>query len=193
MPNPETYSKTTDFSGGDIDGPVLNAAILADAGITTNLISTSFDGIDTVSILFDSQISAGEKTALDAIVAAHALTATKKAKFAAIDDRTRELIAEGFTHLGKVFSQSTNAQLACGTMGAMIGNSLLVEPDDFPIVLNTIDDLDTISLPDIAAAKAFFDSMGTSSRLHIASGTSLKDDVRAAGTVAAVQAITDSR
>lgn len=65
----ETYSKQNDFNG-QLDEGQLHEEILAESGITTTLLGISTDG-DVVSIIFQSTISSGEKTLLDAVVENH--------------------------------------------------------------------------------------------------------------------------
>lgn len=65
----ETYSKSADF-GDQLAAGQFHDEIVNDPGITTTLTGVTVDG-DVVSVIFVSTISAGEKTALDALVAAH--------------------------------------------------------------------------------------------------------------------------
>lgn len=65
----ENYSVSGDFSSG-VDIGQLQDEILAETGITTNLISVNRDD-DDINIEFSSAISAPEKILLDAIIAAH--------------------------------------------------------------------------------------------------------------------------
>lgn len=65
----ETYSKSVDFGNELAPGQLANE-IDADVSITTALLRIDVDG-DTVYIVFQSTITGGEKTALDAVVAAH--------------------------------------------------------------------------------------------------------------------------
>jgi hypothetical protein len=71
----ETYSVSSDFGGTDPNLPQLDSEINADGTITTSLNGSSLTG-DVVEIYFVSTISGAEKTALDAIVAAHTPDAT---------------------------------------------------------------------------------------------------------------------
>ena len=63
----------------------------------------------------------------------------------------------------------------------------------YPVVFNAIDDSDTTSLADEATLDAFYDAAMDQVRTHRDAGTSLKDQVRAATTVSAVNAIVDNR
>jgi hypothetical protein len=120
---------------------------------------------------------------------ANCLANCKIAKCAAIDARSDELIVAGFVHSSKTFSLSDAAQNRIMAVHQVRDDASL----DYPIVWNTIDDLDTLSLADSAAVHAFYLAALDTYRGHVDGGTSLKDQVRAASTHAAVQAITDSR
>ncbi len=65
----ETYSKQDDFNG-QLDEGQLHEEILAEANITTTLVGVSTSG-DVVSIIFQSTISSGERTALNTLVQNH--------------------------------------------------------------------------------------------------------------------------
>lgn len=129
-----------------------------------------------------SEMSAAEKDAA-------CLSDVKAAKCAAIDARTSELIAQGFTYDSKTFSLSIEAQAKMAGVQQVKDNVAVT----YPIVWNNIDDTDTVSLADAAALEAFYLAGVGAYRTHADSGTALKDQVRAASTVAAVEAITDSR
>jgi len=64
------YSVTTDFGGGPVNIDVLRREIIADATITQTPNYIIIEG-DVVDMDFTTPLSAGEITALDAIVAAH--------------------------------------------------------------------------------------------------------------------------
>lgn len=131
------------------------------------------------------EMTQAEKDAVDAA----GLPETKLAKYAEIDARTDQLIYEGFMFAGKRFSLSLGAQLK------MIGtNQVRARPEiAYPIVWNTIDDADKHQLVDADEVLAFYlQGVGTY-RAHVDSGTELKDQVRAATTIAAVQAVEDAR
>ena len=65
----ETYSKSTDFGNQLAPGQLVDE-IEADGTIVTNLLRIDVNA-DVVDIVFESTISGAEKTALDALVAAH--------------------------------------------------------------------------------------------------------------------------
>jgi hypothetical protein len=126
-----------------------------------------------------------EKDAVDATL----LPAAQLAKCKEIDARTDELIAAGFTYDSKTFSLSQAAQSRLTGINQVRDDAAVT----YPIVWNTLDDSDTLSIVDSAALLTFYlTAMGTY-RTHVDSGTALKDDVRAATTIAAVDAVVDSR
>jgi hypothetical protein len=129
-----------------------------------------------------SEMSAAEKDAA-------CLSDVKAAKCAAIDARTDELITAGFTYNAKTFSLSQEAQARLTGINQVRDDAAVT----YPVVWNTIDDGATESLADAAAVLAFYLTALGTYRGHVDGGTTLKDQVRAAATVAAVEAITDSR
>ncbi len=117
------------------------------------------------------------------------LDSVKASKLLAIDTRTDALIAGGFVYSSKTFSLSLPAQVK-------MNGSHMVRDDPafaYPVIWNTMDDNDTISLADSATLDAFYLTALGTVRGHLDSGTALKDQVRAAVTVAVVNAIVDNR
>lgn len=114
------------------------------------------------------------------------LSLLKMAKQGEIDLNTQRLIRQGFTHAGKVFSLSTNAQI-------YISNLMNVPPTEFPVQMNTLDDLATHSIVDVLEAQALYGAALGTVKARLGSGTSLKEQVRAATTKAQVDAIIDTR
>ena len=113
----------------------------------------------------------------------------------AIDARTVELIAAGFAFddgLGggvRVFSLSLAAQ-------SKITNAYVLRNEGgftYPVTWNSIDDSAVVTLADAAAVAAFHGTAAVTARTHEESGTVLKGQIRAATTVAAVDAVVDTR
>jgi hypothetical protein len=65
----ETYSKSVDF-GGQLAAGQFHTEIEDEAGITTTLLRVDVNS-DVVNVVFESTISAGEKTTLDTLVSNH--------------------------------------------------------------------------------------------------------------------------
>ena len=143
-----------------------------------------FDGC---AITFDDAITAGEETTLDATIATHALAVAKTRKFIAIDKRTDELIAAGFTYSAKQFSMALSAQ------NKIMGSHQIRAGLSYPLNWNTIDDNDSYDIVDAADLEAFYLAAFAELRTHLDSGTALKASVRAAADVAAVDAVVDGR
>lgn len=117
------------------------------------------------------------------------LQVLKNAKIKAIDARTDQLIAAGFTFASKQFSLTLSSQ------SKMIGTHQVKDNPSltYPIRWNTIDDEDYLDIIDAATLDGFYlTGLGTI-RAHLDSGTSLKDQVRAAATVDDVLAVVDTR
>ncbi len=118
------------------------------------------------------------------------LPAIQKEKMDAIDARTEALIDEGFEYpasSGNILSLSLEAQ--SNIKGAEHRKST----ETYPMDWNTKDNMTKVALADAAGVTALFDAALIVKRGHLDSGTALKDQVRAATTVAAVEAITDAR
>jgi len=111
----------------------------------------------------------------------------RELKFWEIDTRTEELIAMGFTFDGKIFSLSSNAQKYW--VGLAVGKDILT----YPLVVNTLDDSGTFSISDSMVALQMYATAMGAVKDHLASGTVLKDLVRAAATRDEVLAVEDLR
>lgn len=133
-----------------------------------------------------SEMSAAEKTTEDDIPAN--LAALKAQRYTDIDDKTKELIAAGFTHATKTFSLS---------MAAQRNWTDLKNSDDagwitYPEPVSTKDDNEH-SLADSAALVAFCKDASDKPREHLKSGRDLKVSINDAVDTAAVDAIVDTR
>lgn len=186
-----TRNRATFFttSGGAVKLGLLGDEVLAQVGKRPLQITESDDGADII-FQFEVALTGGEETNLDAACNAHGVSpfvAAKKAKNAAIDRRTRQLIDGGFTFNSKKFSLSASAQLSL--IAAKAAGADLT----FPVKWNTKDDSGTESFVDGPALKAFFLTGLAAARGYIDGGTTLKDSVRAAADVAAVDAVVDNR
>jgi high-affinity nickel permease len=175
------YSKAATFPDG-IDPGLLQHEIAAVIATITSITTAG----DVVTIEFSAE---PDDALLAAVIAAHGLALAKSDKTVAIDDKTRELIQQGFTFAGLVFSLSTSSQSTLLGLDALRNDPLLV----YPINYNTLDDLDVYAIPDAATMHAFFLTAVGTVRAWLDSGTALKNLVRAAATVAAVNAIVDPR
>ena len=113
----------------------------------------------------------------------------KECRFQEIDDKTGVLISNGFTYDGKVFSLSVNAQ----TNILALDNSRNEPEIVYPITYNTIDDLDSYSVPDAATIHAMYLTALATKKGIIDAGTTLKQSIRDAVDIAAVNAIEDNR
>lgn len=141
----------------------------------------------------DTAPDAADKALFDSAIASHApmspLESAKALKIIAIDARTAELIGNGFVYNSKNFSLSLSAQ------AKMIGTHEVKDSPalTYPIRWNTRKDDDAENIPDAATLDAFYLTALGTVRAHLDSGTALKDSVRAATTVAEVDAVVDNR
>ncbi len=116
----------------------------------------------------------------------------KEQRFEEIDGRTGDLIEQGFEfppESGLVFSLSREFQLMLSGL-----NQERDAPEvSYPIEWNTKDDSGKLSLTDASMVRSFYlTAMGTVLARRN-SGTALKDQIRAASTVAEVDAVVDER
>lgn len=183
------YARNAVAGGFDLLSSLAKSVETALPGKTFRLAMTETQAEFT----FDETLSAPDVTTLATTVSAHRSTAllpsVKAKKLAAIDGRTRELIAEGFTYSATVFSLSLEAQAKMLAAFQTRNDAGYVYPE----VWNSIDDTSEVSLADAPAIKALVKAGHVARRGHLDSGTALKQQVRAAADVAAVLAVTDTR
>lgn len=116
----------------------------------------------------------------------------KQHRYAQIDAKTGEFIGQGYDYpvaSGNVFSLSKNAQI--NLMG--LDNSKDDPAMVYPIIYNTINDEQTYSIPDASVLHDMYLRALGVKRSYLDSGTAIKDQIRAAANIAAVNAITDTR
>ena len=113
----------------------------------------------------------------------------KEMRYKEIDTRTAEIITQGFTYQNKVFSLSQNAQI-----NILAINETREDPAlSYPIIYNTIDDLDSYSVTDATDLhNMYLTALGTKKGV-VDSGTALKDSVRIAVNETEVELIIDNR
>jgi hypothetical protein len=182
----QTRSIVADFNG--VYNTDLFESMIAASSIATVFSHTNSMG-DLVDTHFVGDISEAELTTFNTLVTDLALKCKKIEKVHAIDARTDELISLGFTYAGKQFSLALTAQSKMTGTHQVKDNPALV----YPINWNTIDDADVYAITDAADLDAFYlTGLGTI-RASLDSGTALKDSVRAAITVAEVDAVVDNR
>lgn len=108
----------------------------------------------------------------------------KNYRYAEIDKKTSELIAQGFTFDGRTFSMSTNAQINWSNFPNL--------PDGlFPLSINDINE-DSYSLA-LADRLNFYLSALNYKNAQLQSGSALKAQVKAAVDVSGINAIIDNR
>jgi len=167
---------TPDFPAGSW---IINPDLSALAGVEKKYWKVSGDSV--------LEMSQAEKDAADA----GDLPAAKRSKCAAVDAKTRELIALGFTHAGTTLSLSSAAQSYW--VGAYAGRELLTATGSFPLRVNALNDESTYDVLDEADLTALYGAAVGTVKAHLGSGTAVKDLVRAATTVSGVNAVDDPR
>ena len=127
--------------------------------------------------------------AYDSWYSAFTLYDKKVAKAKKIDRHTSELIANGFVFGGQTFSLSTNAQSTLTGMYAIRDEPFLT----FPVKFNTLDDQGYVELGDSSQVRTFYLTAVGTYRSVLDAGTALKDQIRAANSQAALDAVVDNR
>ena len=113
----------------------------------------------------------------------------KELRYKEIDAKTEDKIKLGFSYAGKVFSMSANAQ----TNILALDNTRDDPAMSYPIIYNTIDDLDSYAVINSTDLhNMYLTALGTK-KAWVDSGTNLKDAVRAAIDENAVSLIIDNR
>lgn len=140
----------------------------------------------------DDSVVEMTQTEKDAVDAAE-LDTHKAIKFAEINKRTGELIEQGFEFpagSGAFFSLSDHAQRNLIGLDSARDDSRFT----WPLKWNRKDDKNgALNITDSISARNFFLTAVGAVRAHRDSGTELKDQVRAATTKAAVDAVVDTR
>lgn len=184
------YQISSDIGGAAVNVESLLAEIEAAGPYSVNVCGISATG-DVVSVHLDEEPSNDDTTAINGVIVAHDhdLEQAKLAKVKAIDARTDELIGSGFTYADKQFSLSIPSQSKMTAAHHLKDHQAFV----YPVNWNTIDDEDVYSIPDAADMGLFYLTAIGTIRAYLDSGTGLKDAVRAAADVAAVEAVVDPR
>jgi hypothetical protein len=185
-PTKYTYSIATDV-GGPVDSDFLTTDIPA-AGIATELLRIDTDG-DVLDIWFADALSGGDQTILTVCVTQYMLEAAKQRRYVEIDARTDELIAQGFTFGGKVFSLASDAQVN------IIGLDMAREDPamTYPVNYGAKDSGDYLAIPDAATMHGLYLTALGTKRYHLDTGRVLKTTVFETTTVAAALAVVDAR
>lgn len=147
-----------------------------------------------IQTVVSRELTPTEKADLDVLLRAHQsdsryLPAVKAAKFAAIDRRTREIIARGFIFRGIVHSLSQEAQKNLTDLDRLRADPALTWPIKFNSkddmtdnVIANANEMHQMALAGLTALKQAWDS-----------GTAIKVRVRTAATVEQVRAVVDDR
>jgi len=113
----------------------------------------------------------------------------KAARYVEIDERTGELILQGFSYGGKVFSLSQNAQINILGLNQTRNDPALT----YPIIYNTIDDLDNYSIVSPEELHTMYLTALGTKKAVVDSGSNLKEAIRTAASEAEVEQIIDNR
>jgi len=131
------------------------------------------------------QLTDAEQAARDAAIAAN----IDAARIPAVNARTQQLIAVGYTYRGKTFSASPHHQT--WALGVLVGIGAGL--DFAGTTIPTIDDQDSHTLADNADAAAMAGACIAHVKTHLASGAALKKQLAEAADAEARAAIVDNR
>ena len=180
------------YTNTSIDNQTLKDEIETTLGLTIDGVTFNeyhaTDNPDNVIVHTYADLNASQQTALQNVVINHdpTLIVAKNIKIKQIDKKTQSLIYSGFTYASNVFSMSTNAQT--NWLGLDHARELLT----YPYGVTTINDTE-YSFPDSTDLHNFFLTGMAFKGGIVSSGRSLKLQVKAATTVAEVNAIVDNR
>jgi len=187
------HSYTRTLTNGAWDAEVSSLSRDVEAAIPGEPFTVAVNGVD-IEFDFTSALTAGQVTTLDSTVSTHKagfpdLQGHKDRKIAEIDQRTTELIGQGFVYAAKNFSLSLPSQ------SKMVGTHQIKDNPalTYPLKWNTKNDDDKYDITDATDLGNFYLTGFGTIRAHLDSGTALKDSVRAATTVEEVAAVVDSR
>lgn len=160
--------------------------------LITQIVANAPAGLKVKAVNTDCyhQRTSGDGTNIDDYTLMDNLDLLKQQRRLEIDIRTQELIAGGYSYGGKTLSLSPNAQSYL--IGMKAGLDLFTGAD-FPIVINTLDDLDAYSIPDATDAATVYGTAMATVKAHLGSGTTLKESIRDAADKTALDAIVDTR
>lgn len=171
----------------NIEVNILQSEIVSAVGPVNHITHDSDGNLDIDMV---NTLTSAEETTLNNTVTNHdpSLSIAKSDKILAIDNKTQTLISAGFSYGGQIFSLSEKAQINWIGLKQSSDAGLIT----FPYDVTTKDDV-IYSIADSTALTDFYtQGLGTVS-YHLTSGRNLKDSVKAATTVAEVDAIIDNR
>lgn len=182
----KTYPRLPEHASSDFSRACRDA--LPDRGV-----SIHFDATTTTISIEPPDLTTAQSDALDAAVGSFVdIDHIKAQRYLEIDARTVELILEGFEFppgSGQVFSLSDRAQRTI--TGAF---SMRDQPEfSYPVKWNTIDDGGVFNIPDPETLRLFGLSAAGTVKFRKDSGTAVKDQIRDATTISAVDAVEDNR
>lgn len=180
-----TRSLSTYFPDG-VDLPTIKESLSSNAdfnGCVANATDLVF--------YFDVDVQQSHIDAVDSAVSSYDhLDFLKLEKSIEIDAKTDGLIDAGYEYppaSGKIFSLSMENQMN------LVGTDVLSSDLTYPIRWNTIDDTDYHDVNDATDLHTMLLVASGVKKAHVDSGTALKDSVRAATTIAELEAIVDNR
>lgn len=148
---------------------------------------------DMLNLYFESEPDDGDKTSIDsfyqAITENDSLDTYKALKYEEIDNRTDDIVSNGYVYQTKNFSLSSNAQINILALDNSRNDPVMI----YPIKYNTINDMDSYDVVDADDLHAMYLTALATKKSIVDSGTVIKNQVRSCATRAEVDAIIDNR
>ncbi len=150
-------------------------------------------GVDSICLEFKNEPSDTEKTIIlsyyNNIVESDWIEFYKTQKFEEINNKTQELIELGYIYNGLTFSLSDHAQTNILALYSTKDDGILT----YPILWNTIDDLNTFEILDRETISNIYYTALATKKAHLDSGTALKSLIRTSNTIQSINLIIDNR
>jgi len=185
------YNIPATFPGG-LDLAALSGAIQASAAGQL-FVGASTSG-DTLSLAFTAPLDAAQAAALQAVVdvqndPATLLRRARELRFGEVDAKTDQIFGGGFEYPGS----GVRLSLSSEAQSRMIGLMVIRDQATYPIRWNALDDASFVDLLGPNDVITLFGSGAAALRSYVDGGTAIKNEIRAATTVAAVMAVVDPR
>lgn len=161
-----------------------DVAAASSAGLSVSDVDLSTILISTVYTLSETIRTTPVEPTLDQ---------AKQARFHTIDLRTDAIIAAGYEYPpGSGVRYSTSIESQTRILGLMIAAGSMT-PDQWPVPWNSLDDTHCAILSNVSDVQLMYACGMACIKQAVLSGTTLKDQVRAATTIDQINAIVDPR
>lgn len=181
------YSVASNTSDGVVFAEDLAAELRA-LSLSVSIIDIRIsEADDKIIIITDASLSSGDQTIIEAALSAHGLAGARRAKNNAIDQKTEEIIGNGFVFKTQAISLSLRCQSTI--------NALYEARADltYPISICNKANTATVTIDSVGEMAALHAEMLGAVMSARNNGVTLKAAVIAATTIAEVAAVVDGR